>query len=128
MRHLLDTQVLIWYVDQHKNLSATALAAINNPQNDLFLSAASIWEIAIKIGNKKLNLSLPYAQWMKKAITDLRLATLPISVEYSDIQAALPPHHGDPFDRMLIAQALTEKVAIISVDVQFDVYGVTRIW
>jgi PIN domain nuclease of toxin-antitoxin system len=128
MRHLVDSQSLIWYVDHHHLLSPTAHAAITNPANDLLLSAATLWEIAIKTGLKKLSLSLPYRDWMQKAIADLSLAVLPITIEYADIQAGLPNHHRDPFDRLLIAQALVEKMPIISADPLFDPYGVIRIW
>ena len=71
MKHLIDSQSLIWYVDQDHLLSATARAAITDPNNDLLLSAATIWEVAIKVALKKLSLSMPYRQWMNKAIADL---------------------------------------------------------
>jgi PIN domain nuclease of toxin-antitoxin system len=128
VRLLIDTQALIWYVDQHNLLTRPAHAAITDPQNDLAVSAATTWEIAIKVGVGKLTLSIPYRQWMNKAMTDLRLWLLPITVEYADVQASLPYHHGDPFDRLIIAQSLVEQVAIISSDVQFDPYGVSRVW
>jgi PIN domain nuclease of toxin-antitoxin system len=128
MRLLLDTQALIWYVDQDHLLSRPAHAAITDPQNDLLVSAASIWEIAIKIGIGKLRLSLPFKPWITKAISDLGLSTLPITIDFADAQASLPLHHGDPFDRLIIAQSLVEAVSIVSNDVQFDAYGVTRVW
>jgi PIN domain nuclease of toxin-antitoxin system len=98
MRLLLDTQALIYYVDQDHLLSTQAHAAITDPQNDLLLSAATIWEIAIKVGIGKLKLSLPFKPWITKAINDLSLATLPISIDYADAQASLPLHHGDRID------------------------------
>jgi PIN domain nuclease of toxin-antitoxin system len=128
VRLLLDTHALIWYVDQDHLLSASAHAAITNPANELLLSAATIWEIGIKVGLKKLSLSLPFRQWMHKAIADLGLTALPITVEYADVQAALPRHHGDPFDRLLAAQAQVENVSLVSADLVFDQYGVNRIW
>lgn len=128
MRCLLDSQSLIWYVDQHQLLSPAAHAAITDPQNDLQLSAASVWEIAIKVGIGKLTLSLPYGPWMNKAITDLSLSVLPITVQYAETQALLPHHHGDPFDRLIIAQAIVEGIQIIGNDAQFDSYGVMRVW
>jgi PIN domain nuclease of toxin-antitoxin system len=128
MRLLLDTHSLIWYVDQDHLLSAAAHAAITDPKKELLLSAATVWEIAIKVGLKKLTLSLPYRQWMQQAIADLGLSVLPITIDYADVQAALPWHHRDPFDRLIIAQALTEKVPIVSADAVFDPYGVTRVW
>jgi PIN domain nuclease of toxin-antitoxin system len=119
---------LIWYVDQDHLLTPTAHAAITDPANDLLLSAATIWEIAIKVGLRKLSISLPYHQWIDKAIADLRLIVLPITVEYADVQAGLPQHHRDPFDRLLIAQGIVEKPPIISADATFDHYGVNRVW
>jgi PIN domain nuclease of toxin-antitoxin system len=128
MRHLVDSQSLIWYVDQDHLLSPAAHAAITNPANELLLSAATIWEIAIKVGLGKLPLSMPYRQWINKAIADLGLVVLPITVDYADAQARLQMHHRDPFDRLLCAQALVESVPVISSDEVFDRYGVTRIW
>ena len=128
MKLLLDSHVLIWWVDQHALLSPTAYAAIEAPSNDLVVSAATIWEIGIKVGLGKLKLSRPYRSWMDRAITDLRAVILPISVDYADVQARLPQHHGDPFDRLLISQSLTEKISIVSSDAHFDNYGVTRLW
>jgi PIN domain nuclease of toxin-antitoxin system len=128
MRHLIDSQSLIWYVDQDHLLGAAAHAAITDPANDLLLSAATVWEIAIKVGLGKLTLSLPFRQWMNQAIADLGLRLLPITVEYADVQAGLPRHHGDPFDRLLVAQAIVEDVPVISSDPRLDAYGITRVW
>jgi PIN domain nuclease of toxin-antitoxin system len=128
MRVLLDSHALIWAADDPGQLSAAALAAIQDPANDRLLSAGTVWEIAIKIGKGRLPLTLPYRPWIEKAIADLKLDILPITVEYAERQAALPPHHNDPFDRLLIAQALVEGLPIVSADVTFDLYGVTRLW
>ncbi|MBV8312795.1 MAG: type II toxin-antitoxin system VapC family toxin [Planctomycetaceae bacterium] len=128
MKFLVDTHALIWYVDQDHLLSPAAHAAITDPSNDLLLSSGSIWEIAIKVGLKKLTLSLPYRAWIEKAIADLGLSILPITVEYADAQAVLPNHHRDPFDRLLVAQAQIEGVPVVSADVTLDSYGITRIW
>ncbi len=119
---------MIWYVDQDQLLTAAAHAAITDSANVLLLSAATIWEMGIKVGLKKLSLSLPYRHWMDKAIADLGLTVLPITVAYVEVQAGLPWHHRDPFDRLLIAQALAEQVPIISADASFDQYGVNRVW
>jgi PIN domain nuclease of toxin-antitoxin system len=128
MRLLIDTQAVIWYVDQDQLLSTAAHTAITAPANDLLLSAASVWEIGIKVGLGKLALSLPYRQWMSKAIADLGLAILPITVECTDVQAGLPRHHGDPFDRLIVAQSIVEGVPLVSSDPQLDAYGITRLW
>jgi len=128
VRVLLDTHAILWYVDQDQLLSGIAHAAITDPANDLLVSAATIWEIAIKTAIAKLSLSQPYRLWMHKAISDLRASLLPVSIDYADAQAALPFHHRDPFDRLLIAQALVEGLPIVSSDSQFDAYGVHCVW
>ena len=128
MRLLVDSQSLIWYVDQDHLLSPTAHGAITDPDNDLLLSAATVWEVAIKVGLKKLTLSLPYRVWMERAIDDLGLVMLPITVEVSDRQAGLPWYHRDPFDRLIIAQAFSEDVPVVGCDPIFDDYGIKRLW
>jgi PIN domain nuclease of toxin-antitoxin system len=128
MKVLIDTHTLLWAVDQPAQLGAGALSVLQEPANGLLLSAATIWEIAIKVGLKKLSLSVPYRQWITKAMADLGLSVLPITVEYADVQAGLAPHHGDPFDRLLIAQAMVENLAVVSIDEVFDRYKVNRIW
>lgn len=128
MRLLVDTHALIWYVDQDHLLSQPAHAAITDPSNELLLSAASVWEIAIKVGMGKLTLSGPFRAWMQKAQADLGTTLLPITVEHADEQTRLPNHHRDPFDRMLLAQAIIEQLTPVSADTTFDQYGVTRVW
>lgn len=128
MRLLLDTHTLFWSVDNPSKVSTTAMAAMQDAKNDRLLSAATIWELAIKVGQGKIALSMPYGQWMRTAIADLKLEILPVTVEYAERQSALPPHHKDPFDRLMISQALVDGIAIVSSDVAFDSYGVTRIW
>ena len=128
MRLLIDTHALFWSVEDPAKVSPTAMAAIQPLANDVMLSAATIWELSIKVGRGKIALSLPYRQWMDRAIADLKLTILPVTVEYADWQSTLPLHHKNPFDRLMIAQALVEGIPIVSIDVTFDPYGVTRIW
>ena len=128
MRLLIDTHTLLWAVDNPSHLGPQARAELQDLTNELLLSAGSIWELAIKVGIKKLDLSTPYREWISQAISDLSLIFLPITVEYADVQAGLPHHHRDPFDRLLIAQAMIEQVPIVSVDTIFDAYGVQRLW
>jgi PIN domain nuclease of toxin-antitoxin system len=125
---LLDTHTVIWWVDQDRLLGPKAHAAIADSLNDLLLSAATIWEIAIKVGLGKLSLSMPYKQWINRAMTNLGAVVLPITVEYADVLVGLPLHHRDPFDRMLIAQTQVEHVSLVSGDATFDQYGVSRLW
>ena len=128
MRLLLDTHTLFWSVEAPPKLSAAAMAVIQDPANDRLLSAATIWELAIKVGLGKITLSIPYRQWMATAITDLKLSILPITVEYAERQSLLPAHHKDPFDRLLIAQALVDGLPIVGADAAFDPYGIIRLW
>jgi PIN domain nuclease of toxin-antitoxin system len=128
VRLLIDTDTLIWAMDDPGKLSGPAARALQDPANELLLSAATIWEMAIKIGQGKLRLSLSYRRWMEKAIADLELATLPATIEYAEQQASLPSHHKDPFDRLIIAQARIEKAQVVCDDATFDAYGIARIW
>jgi len=128
VRLLIDTHTLIWAMDDPSKLSEPAAMALQDPTNELLLSAATIWEMAIKIGQGKLKLSLPYRMWMEKAIAELELTTLPVTIQYAEQQASLPSHHKDPFDRLIIAQAMIERVQVVCEDAAFDAYGITRIW
>lgn len=128
MRVLLDTHACIWAVDDPGRLGQQAMGAIEDPANELLLSAGAIWEMAIKIGLGKLSLSVPFRQWMDQAIDDLGVRILPITVEYAEVQSRLPRHHGDPFDRLLVAQAQVEQVPIVSDDPMFDRYDIRRLW
>jgi PIN domain nuclease of toxin-antitoxin system len=128
VRLLVDTHVLIWALDEPTKLTPTVAASLQDPLNELYLSAATIWEMGIKIGQGKLTLSGPFRPWVEKAILDLDLILLPITVEVSDVQSRLPHHHGDPFDRMLVAQSQVEGIPLASKDAVFDQYGIPRLW
>jgi PIN domain nuclease of toxin-antitoxin system len=128
MRLLLDTHALLWFVWGHANLSATARSLISDPKNTLLLSAASLWEIAIKVSIGKLTLAGPYDVFMNQAILTTGLGILPIEVRHGAVLVGLPLHHRDPFDRLLVAQAAVEKIPLLSADPVFDAYPITRIW
>ncbi len=128
MRLPLDSHTVIWAADDPTQLSVLAQQLIQDPSPDRLISSATIWEMAIKFGLNKLPLSLPYRQWMDKAIADLGLIALPITLDHAERHAGLPWHHRDPFDRLLAAQALVEGIPLISADKSFDPYGVTRLW
>jgi PIN domain nuclease of toxin-antitoxin system len=128
VRLLLDAHAVIWAVDDPSRLSLPAATALRDSTSEVLIGAGTIWELAIKTGLGKLALSLPYRPWMSQAIADLGALILPITVEYADVQAALPHHHRDPFDRLLIAQAQVEQVSVVSADPAFDLYGVRRLW
>lgn len=128
MRLLLDSHTLIWAADDPLKIPAITLGLIQDPANDRLISAATIWEIAIKVGKGRLPLSLPYRQWMDQAIADLCLSILPIELDHAERQSTLQQYHDDPFDRLLAAQSLVAHLPLVSGDVIFDSYGVHRIW
>lgn len=128
MKLLLDAHTLIWAVDDPVKLGSQATLLLQDPAHDLILSAGTVWELSIKVGLGKLALSVPFRQWMEQAIGDLGMTVLPITVEHADVQAGLAKHHGDPFDRLLAAQAQVEKMSLVSKDTIFDQYGIQRIW
>jgi PIN domain nuclease of toxin-antitoxin system len=128
---LLDTHTLLWHVDGDSQMSSTATTLLIDPANELFLSMATVWEIAIKMGLKKLALSSPYVVFMTRAITGYGLTVLPISLEDCAEYEQLPfpdPQHRDPFDRMIITHSLRYGLSIVGVDAAFDGYGVVRLW
>jgi PIN domain nuclease of toxin-antitoxin system len=120
---LLDTHALIWWLDDAPTLSADARAAIEDKTNDVLVSAASAWELAIKIANGKLRLEVDLPADIEAA----GFIGLPISIADAQAAASLPPHHSDPFDRMLIAQARRIDAVIVSRDVAFAAYGVNQL-
>ena len=128
MRLLLDTHAFLWFVLNDPSLSATARALVSDPQNDVLISPATCWEIAIKVSIGKYQLAGPFADFMDDQIALNDLTMLPITVRHTAVVASLPFHHKDPFDRLLIAQAIVENVPLLSVDAVFDSYPVTRLW
>lgn len=127
MRLLLDTHVFIWFVLSPSQLSATALAAIQNPQSRIFLSLVSAWEMGIKSGLGKLSLTQPIEPFIEDQARRNRFEILPITLPHIAAVERLPQHHRDPFDRLLIAQSITEAMPLISADHSFDAYPITLI-
>jgi len=128
MRALLDTNSFLWFIGGSDRLSVDAKNAIADPQNHLVLSAASLWEIAIKVGLGKLDLLQPYGQLIPQQLEENNIAVLPIEIGHLNQLIDLPFHHRDPFDRLIIAQALAEEVPVISSDAAFSPYAVKLIW
>lgn len=125
---LLDTHTFLWYIDGDPHLSAKAHAQISNPNNHLLLSMASLWEIAIKIGVGKLSLSQPLPMLVATELQYYHVDVLAIANAHVVRVATLPPHHRDPFDRMLVAQCQVENLPLVSRDPAFDAYGIQRLW
>ena len=112
MKLLLDTHVLLWWLNAPSHLDPAAEAAISDGSNEIFVSAASIWEVAIKRSTGRLVIPMPLTSTMTKA----GIAELPIRWNHVRRVARLPDHHRDPFDRMLVAQALEERLVIVTRD------------
>jgi len=128
MKLLLDTHTFLWFISGDPKLTIAARGLIEDAANDVLLSAASHWEMAIKVSLGKLTLAEPFAVLVPRELTRNRVGTLPIELTHTTLVCSLPFHHRDPFDRLLIAQSLTENVPIVGSDVTFDAYGVKRLW
>lgn len=128
MKFLLDTHALLWFLLDEPKLSSVAKQHIENGDHLIYVSPASYWELAIKISLDKYQLPESLESFMQAQLHMNDFRVLPITIQHADRVSNLPFHHRDPFDRMLIAQALTENIALISVDLAMDAYGVHRIW
>ena len=128
MRILLDTHALIWTRGGSTRLSDAARAAIADPGNEKFVSAATAWEVCTKYHSGKWPEVAALATDFTRAIVAGGYTPLPVTTEHAQDAGALPFHHRDPFDRMLIAQSLAERMPLVSNEARFDAYGVRRIW
>ena len=128
MKVLLDTHTLIWFVENSPKLSTTASDLIADEGTERIVSIVGLWEIAIKHSLGRLALSLPLDEFIATHLPADKVSLLPISVPHILTFAQLPWHHRDPFDRLLVAQAITENIPIISADTALEAYAVQRIW
>ncbi len=128
MRLLLDTHAFIWWVSGNRRLSRSAHRAIDDDANVVFVSAASAWEIATKYRRGRLDEAVAIAPDIAGAIADQGFEEMPITVAEAARAGGLPGPLLDPFDRMLIAQALSRDLVLISIETLFDRYGVRRLW
>ena len=124
MKYLLDTHVLLWWIADDPKLRADTRATITNPDHDLVVSTASVWEAAIKRAVGKLRFEPPV---LLDTLRRGALRVLPITAEHALAAGDLPRHHEDPFDRMLVAQALAERLTIITRDPRLRAYQVAII-
>ena len=127
MRLLLDTHTFLWFIDDNPRLSSEAKSLLES-DNDLLLSTASLWEIAIKFSLGKLGLPEPFEPFVRYQLSVNAIDVLQIDTAHLSVVATLPFHHRDPFDRLLVAQAMVEELPIVSTDVQFDAYSIERLW
>ena len=127
MKLLLDTHAFIWFVEDDEHLPERVRLQIEDIENNIFISIVSLWEIAIKTSLGKLEIAIDIPAMIDK-IEQNGFSILPIFPEHTICVSSLPFHHRDPFDRMLIAQTITEKIKVVSRDGFFDDYDVDVIW
>ena len=125
---LLDTHTFLWFGLASPKLSEYAQTLIQNPRNRKHLSLASPWELSIKISTGKFQLAQPVDEFFKEQMRLDDIGFLPITLAHIARVSTLPFHHRDPFDRMLVAQSLTENIPLVSADAALDAYGIIRLW
>jgi PIN domain nuclease of toxin-antitoxin system len=123
LRILLDTHVFIWWDSDNPALSGDLREAISDPMNEVYVSAASVWEIAIKRRRGRI----AFAHAIKETVAKNRFLALPVTPGHAEHAGGLPPHHGDPFDRMLVAQAVLEQMTLGTQDAMMRPYGVAML-
>jgi PIN domain nuclease of toxin-antitoxin system len=128
MKLLLDTHSFIFYVDRPDALPSAARAALEDPSNDLFLSLVSPWEMQIKSTLGKLQLGKPVAELVQAELDRAAIQLLPITLHHIDAVSRLPNHHRDPFDRLLVAQAIHEGLTLVSSDQTITKYAAPVLW
>lgn len=128
MKLLLDTNALLWFIAGSPHLSPAARSLIVDAGNEKFVSAASLWETAIKISIGKMTLATTFDALFPHQLAINGFELLPIAIKHTTAVISLPFHHRDPFDRILIAQAIEENMSLVSIGTAFDKYSVTRIW
>ena len=124
----MDTHAFLWFITKDAQLSATAQSLIADPNNEVLVSPASYWEIAIKVSIGKYPLHVPYETFITQGIEGNGFKVLAIEPRHTAVLTTLPFHHRDPFDRLIVAQALMESIAVVSCDTVLDAYGVERLW
>ncbi len=128
MRLLLDTQCWLWWFAQPEKLNEQIIDQIADDANEVWFSVASVWEIGIKVAIGKLPLPEPIDSYISTRMAQMGARSLEINAAHALQVAALPLHHRDPFDRMLIAQAQVEKMMLVSADAMFNQYDISLLW
>jgi PIN domain nuclease of toxin-antitoxin system len=128
MRVLLDTHAFLWWLAGHRSMSRRAQSAIQDDDTEVFVSAASAWEITTKYRLGKLPEAALVARDVLATVESQRFASLAISTKHAQLAGSLAGAHSDPFDRMLMAQAMLEDLTLVSNEKSFDAYGVKRLW
>ena len=128
MNLLLDTHAFLWWVAASGELSRKARSAIGSARNECFVSVASGWEIAIEVSLGRLRIDGALDRFLPEQLAANGFQPLAIDLKHAARVATLPFHHRDPFDRLLVAQALEEDLAVVTADPVFATYGVNRVW
>lgn len=128
MRLLLDTHTLLWWLDELPDISRNAREAIRSADEPVLVSSVSAFEIATKHAIGKLGGMAPLLAGFEQKMANENFVPLPVEIRHAVAVGGLPLHHRDPFDRLLIAQALVEDLTVVSIDEKFDRYGVRRLW
>ncbi len=128
MKLLLDTHVFLWLNDDPERLSKTVKDLCVSGEHEYYLSIASPWEMQIKSQLNKLSLAMPIEELIQKNVQENNIQLLPVELAHIAYLSQLPQHHRDPFDRMIIAQAMLEGMTIVSADLAFSAYSVPLVW
>jgi len=128
MKILIDTCSFLWFIEDNPKLSSVAKNLIEDENNEIFLSIVSVWEIAIKASIGKLSIIKPVDKFIKTQLKANDIKLLNITFQDVCFVYSLPFHHKDPFDRLIISQAITRKLPVISYDSVFDSYSVNKLW
>ena len=128
MRILLDTHVFLWWNEASPALSKRAYGLLASPRNTLVLSVVSAWEVVIKTQGGKLRLPELPSVYIPTRAAHYGMEILPVSLAHVLAAESLPPHHRDPFDRLLVAQAVAEQIAVLSADPQIRQYAIEVLW
>jgi PIN domain nuclease of toxin-antitoxin system len=128
MKVLLDTHAFLWWISDRPGLTRRAREVIGKGVNECFVSIASCWEIAIKVSLGKLHVGGRLDRFLPEQLAANAFIPLPIDLRHALRTATLPFYHRDPFDRLLVAQALTEELPVVTANEVFEAYGVKRIW
>ena len=128
MKYLIDTHTFLWIIEDNKNLTDKVRTIYIDNSNEIYLSVASIWEMAIKISLNKLSIRGQLVKFIDRHAIENNIHLLSIQPHHIFPIENLPFHHRDPFDRLLLSQCLQEKMHLLSNDKEFDKYGIDRIW
>jgi PIN domain nuclease of toxin-antitoxin system len=128
MRLLLDTHVFLWWNEADPRLSRRVRQLLADPENSIYLSVASAWEMTLKVQSGKLGLPAAIAVYIPARLNHYRMEALPVTLEHVLAAGTLPAYHRDPFDRMLVAQGQVERLPIVTHDPQVRKYAVETIW